>query len=223
MIYTLNRSQYLLHQFQCDNLSNLTNIYIKYIVFIQFGVGVAFHENGKRSLNKSPCYYCDKLTCITHDICKKSTEMRTRLAKILAMPRKEKLLNIDKLRYEATFRYNSKIISANEGEIIVRRRSTSAQSAEHYLPCRHCLAFYAIDDLTRHARKCPHQSVAEKSQDAEVDTERMISAGQMLLMGQQWKITIYWTQNSGNQFSLAWAEIMWLQWLSLTHWSWSSE
>ena len=105
------------------------------------------------------------------------------LAKILAMPRKEKLLNIDKLRYEATFRYNSKIISANEGEIIVRRRSTSAQSAEHYLPCRHCLAFYAIDDLTRHARKCPHQSVAEKSQDAEVDTERMISAGQMLVDG----------------------------------------
>lgn len=92
-------------------------------------------------------------------------------------------MSIEKLRYEATFNHNCVVLAENTGVLIVRRRSRKRRRAEDYLPCSHCFAFYATDDLWRHARKCKFREASDDHLDKDKQSKGAISAGQMMVDG----------------------------------------
>ena len=142
-----------------------------------------FKEDGSRQLNKSPCYFCSKqiLHFTRHLRDSHSNEMR--MCSIWSLEKKSQQMEIEKLRFEATFNYNCSILESDKGEIIVRRRSVVPRPAEDYLPCIHCLAFYVLDELWRHVKKCPYGlSVVDSSDEVKLN-RGVISAAQMLIDG----------------------------------------
>lgn len=54
----------------------------------------------------------------------------------------ERQLAIDKLRNEAVFRHNRKVLTHGEGNLIVARRSQIKRPPADYLPCSYCYCFF---------------------------------------------------------------------------------
>ena len=149
-------------------------------------------KDGRRLFDKRACCkFCDErvLNFARHIKRKHKTEIE--VAKILFKTDK-KMRRVDflKLQYQGNFTHNSKVLTEKEGElIVVRRSSTKSETHDKYLPCVHCLGFFATDQLYRHSRKCPckpDDSPTTSSTSDEEDIKqinKVVAKSRLLLSG----------------------------------------
>lgn len=109
------------------------------------------------------------------------------VAEILSKRGKERQLGLLKLRNMGNFKHNISVLESGSGVLRVSRRSGKIpKSADDYLPCVHCFAFYCKDQLWRHVASCPlnKNTLSEEKHVAE-NHHRMTccAAGQLLLEG----------------------------------------
>ncbi|KAF6023222.1 hypothetical protein EB796_018470 [Bugula neritina] len=120
-----------------------------------------YHKNdGKRNYCKaSYCYYCERtftskiikhyLKCHIDQVAVRNmVQLEGRIAKA----HRDRLINL------GNYKYNTKVIQAGYGELIVVRMPDTYKHAADYLPCYLCLGFYSRDTLYRHIRGCSCQS-----------------------------------------------------------------
>lgn len=74
-----------------------------------------------------------------------------------ASNKKEKCLQLAKLRLLGDFHHNLKVLQLRKGLLILVRRPTHGHSPDlkDYLPCTFCLGFIHAKDMWRHVQQCP--------------------------------------------------------------------
>ncbi len=58
-----------------------------------------------------------------------------------------------KLRLAGNFKHNVVAMNKKEGDLVIARRVKEAGNPADYVPCVHCLGFFAKDTLSRHRCK----------------------------------------------------------------------
>ena len=53
------------------------------------------------------------------------------------------------------------VIAEGEGELIVMRRPAVKTSSTRYIPCTKCFAFFHVDTLSSHIKRCPLREKGE--------------------------------------------------------------
>ncbi|XP_072046466.1 uncharacterized protein [Amphiura filiformis] len=97
---------------------------------------------------------------------------------------KERRFELDKIRYTGNYFHNIGVYEQGQGQIIPWRRPPASEvrffTADDYLPCPHCLAFFLRWDLWRHAKHCQHKK-AEEIDDEDSVNRRLQELSVMLL------------------------------------------
>ncbi len=82
----------------------------------------------------------------------------------------EKNKILTKIRNLGNYKHNIKVLSENKGILIPVYRPDHDADPQHYLPCQHCLGFYAKEDLWKHSCKLKKES--DESTDGEPPTKK---------------------------------------------------
>ena len=120
------------------------------------------HElTGKRIWDtKHCCYYCQEIVTKmpSHLESRHRNEDDVVELKQLPLKSKERTLAIEKLTRVGDYYHNLEVISCENGELFLLRRSSdnSHQRFTEYGPCPACFGFVLRTDLWRHAKICQH-------------------------------------------------------------------
>jgi len=104
------------------------------------------------------CYYCDMLvTNIGRHYQEIHSDEKEVTQLCQATNKKEKQIQLSKLRLLGDYHHNVKVIQMKRGLMILVRRPSHGHTPDvgDYLPCTHCLGFLHRKDLWRHVKHCP--------------------------------------------------------------------
>jgi hypothetical protein len=90
----------------------------------------------------------------------------------------KRVQQFEKLCRMGNFNHNMKVLDIKEGELKVVRRppANTEANANDYLPCQYCHGFFLMDELKRHAPKCPCNEEEEST-----GSKRMKYEGRVML------------------------------------------
>ena len=141
-------------------------------------------ESGKRSYSKKLyCFKCDRL--YTYRLGNHFASVHANdpeIARALSKTGKEKQHWIQFFINIGSFKYNTRVLGEEKGELIVARRSATVKDAYEYLPCPFCYGFMKSDELWRHCRKCFFSPDLEGKDESNL-TRRYIAKARILLEG----------------------------------------
>lgn len=131
------------------------------------------------------CYYCDGVVKQLPRHLKRRHNDITEVCAVLCKIGRERKLGLLKMRNLGNFKHNISVIESGSGTLRVWKRcSKQSQNPDDYLPCTHCLAFYAKDQLWRHMGHCPLK-MQNAFEDKNENTGRTscCAAGRLLIEG----------------------------------------
>ncbi|KAF4527376.1 hypothetical protein B566_EDAN017689 [Ephemera danica] len=120
------------------------------------------NEKGKmRNDKRTCCIFCKQYVTNFSRHLKHRHKTEPEVQKIMAIETGlDKDRQIDALRKRGAFLHNAKVLSTGEGTLMLKCRSgrkqfTSGEQVKlNYSPCLHCQAYYSVNCLTSHMRKC---------------------------------------------------------------------
>ena len=122
------------------------------------------------------CVYCRSLICKMARHLENVHRDEFAVKLIAAIPNErqcDREVALGRLMLQGDYNHNMSVFSAGFGQIIVARVSPN-QSAESYIPCKHCLGFYMKLHVWRHAKICKEKPEGHSDKNLCLDGKALV-------------------------------------------------
>ena len=113
---------------------------------------------------RQACFYCNKLHSKVskhYEVCHSKEE---EVKNILSYPKgRSRNELMEKLQLKGNYLHNMKVITENNGTLIVVRRPSYDTDYSEFLPCVHCLGFFKKCELYKHTPRCKFRETDDTS------------------------------------------------------------
>ena len=116
------------------------------------------------------CYYCEKPQKKISRHLQVMHKDEPEVIKVLLADKKERDILLCKLRNLGNHKHNCQVLRKGKGKLLVSYRPSEKSSPHDYIPCEHCLGYFAKSSLWKH--QCP--VTAKTTRDNKVQKGRLL-------------------------------------------------